>query len=271
MPSNSMSDIPNNAGPSLGTTKHPHLAALSLCLIFTEHMPSCSIFELLYVSSTIIIVLHSKLCLYCWLWKYCFKYVEWHKITICSGINLYASPSLTGTRFKLCKYYTFYASPSLTGTRLKPFKYYIFYAIKVEVTYPYHIKALSMFVLFHQLWLITLFDLMDPPATFQWYLVHPQPLCQSAHNPEVIRLSTFSTFLPVSWSLSQKVPCPAVFVIFYSLLLAVLLQLPVVFIFCCLCLQPVHPFLGRHIIFSAYCSGLEWRHNSTVHRFEFTA
>ena len=53
MPSNSISGIPINTGPSPGTTKNLHLTQLSLCLIFTEHLLSCLMFDELYVLSTI--------------------------------------------------------------------------------------------------------------------------------------------------------------------------------------------------------------------------
>ena len=44
-----VSGIPKNASPSPGTTKILHLATLSLCFNWTEQMPDCSMFELLYV------------------------------------------------------------------------------------------------------------------------------------------------------------------------------------------------------------------------------
>ena len=55
--SNSISGIPSSAGSPPGTTKNLHLTHLSLCLIFTVHVPSCSMFNWLYVFKTMVLFL----------------------------------------------------------------------------------------------------------------------------------------------------------------------------------------------------------------------
>ena len=48
-PNSSISSIPKSAEPSHGTAKNLHVTSLSLFLNQTEHIPNCSMFELLYV------------------------------------------------------------------------------------------------------------------------------------------------------------------------------------------------------------------------------
>ena len=53
IPSSSLSGVLSNAGPLPGTTKNLHFTHLSLYLIFTAFLPSCSIFDQLCILSTI--------------------------------------------------------------------------------------------------------------------------------------------------------------------------------------------------------------------------